>query len=44
MTFYRNNGYFDATAFRAVEAEILAAQDLGGEDLLRRFALIFEDR
>ncbi|WP_206475969.1 gamma-glutamyl-gamma-aminobutyrate hydrolase family protein [Microbacterium sp. KRD172] len=38
MTFYRNNGYFDAAAFDAVEAEILAAQDVGGEGLLRRFA------
>ncbi|MGM7698704.1 glutamine amidotransferase-related protein [Microbacterium sp. A84] len=41
MTFYRNNGYFDAAEFGAVEAEILAAQDVGGEDLLRRFALTF---
>ena len=38
MTFYRGNGYFDPEAFDAVEAEILAAQGVGGEDLLRRFA------
>lgn len=38
MTFYRGNGYFDPDAFDAVEAEILAARDVGGEDLLRRFA------
>lgn len=44
MTFYRNNGYFDAAEFDAVEAEILAAQRVGGEDLLRRFALTFENR
>jgi GMP synthase (glutamine-hydrolysing) len=41
MTFYRGNGYFDPEAFDAVEAEILAAQDMGGEDLLRRFAEAF---
>lgn len=44
MTFYRNNGYFDAAEFDAVEAEILAARGVGGEDLLRRFALTFENR
>ncbi|MCS3842946.1 glutamine amidotransferase-related protein [Microbacterium sp. AK031] len=38
MTFYRGNGYFDPEAFDAVEAEILAAHGVGGEDLLRRFA------
>lgn len=38
MTFYRNNGYFDDAQFRAVEAEVLAAQDIAGHDLLRRFA------
>lgn len=37
MTFYRNNGYFDATEFRAVEVEVLAAS-VAGTDLLRRFA------
>lgn len=42
MTFYRNNGYFDAAEFDAVEAEILAAQGVGGEDLLRRFASMFD--
>ncbi|MGL3150492.1 glutamine amidotransferase-related protein [Microbacterium sp. A82] len=42
MTFYRNNGYFNAAEFDAVKAEILAAQDVGGEDLLRRFALTFD--
>lgn len=41
MTFYRGNGYFDPEAFDAVEAEILAAQGVGGEDLLRRFAQSF---
>lgn len=41
MTFYRGNGYFDPEAFDIVEAEILAAQGLGGEDLLRRFAEAF---
>lgn len=41
MTFYRGNGYFDPEAFDAVEAEILAAQGMGGEDLLRRFAETF---
>ncbi|MGO2521336.1 MAG: glutamine amidotransferase-related protein [Microbacterium sp.] len=38
MTFYRNNGYFDAAEFSAVEAEVLAAQGVAGHDLLRRFA------
>ena len=38
MTFYRGNGYFDPDEFDAVEAEILAARGVGGEDLLRRFA------
>lgn len=42
MTFYRGNGYFDPEAFDAVEAEILAAQGVGGEDLLRRFAETFD--
>jgi len=41
MTFYRGNGYFDPEAFDIVEAEILAAQGVGGEDLLRRFAETF---
>lgn len=41
MTFYRGNGYFDPAAFDIVEAEILAAQGMGGEDLLRRFAEAF---
>lgn len=40
MTFYRNNGYFDAAAFSAVEAEVLAA-DVDGAALLRRFATAF---
>ncbi|WP_300265699.1 GMP synthase [Microbacterium sp.] len=37
MTFYRNNGYFDAAQFAAVEADVLAAT-VSGSDLLRRFA------
>lgn len=37
MTFYRNNGYFDAAQFTAVEAEVLAAS-VTGTDLLGRFA------
>lgn len=43
MTFYRNNGYFNAAEFDAVETEILAAQGVGGEDLLCRFARTFAE-
>ncbi|KDA07005.1 GMP synthase [Microbacterium sp. CH12i] len=41
MTFYRNNGYFDAEAFERVEAEVLAADSVNGANLLRRFAAHF---
>jgi len=37
MTFYRNNGYFAAAQFAAVEGEVLAASVTGAE-LLGRFA------